>query len=122
MAAFTLNRSSTDPSIFAVVGPDGQAVTMINEFLQSLALRGRSAYTVRSYAHGLAHFFDWLHTAGQSVDDVTPHTIEAYLTMLSTTPKGAPVPPIRARPARCTRSPARPRPPSSGNPERSIIA
>ena len=61
MAAFTLTQSEVDPSIFLVVGPDGMLVSTINEFLLHLSHCGRSAYTLRSYAHGLAHFFGWLH-------------------------------------------------------------
>ena len=84
MAAFTLTQSETDPGIFMVVGPDGQPVSSINEFLLHLSHCGRSAYTLRSYARGLAHFFSWLHTAGQQGDDVTAQAIEAYIALFST--------------------------------------
>jgi integrase/recombinase XerD len=88
MATFTLTQSSQDPSIFLVVGPDGILVSTINEFLLHLSHCGRSAYTLRSYARGLSHFFGWLHTTGQLVDDVTSQTIEAYIAFFSTETKG----------------------------------
>jgi len=92
MAAFTVNRAAKAPDLFVVMGPDGLPVVAINDFLQALAHRGRSAYTLRSYAHGLAHFFEWLHSVGQAVDDVTPQTVEAYIAALSTSPKGGACP------------------------------
>jgi len=49
---------------FQVRGPDGAPFVEINDFLQYLATCGRSAYTPRSYAMRLAHFFGWLRTSG----------------------------------------------------------
>jgi integrase/recombinase XerD len=92
MAAFTLTQSAEDPGIFLVMGPEGMPVPTVNEFLLHLSHCGRSAYTLRSYAHGLAHFFDWLHTSGLHVDDVTPQAVEAYMTFFSTEAKGGACP------------------------------
>lgn len=83
MGAFTPIQSSQSPGLFLVMGPDGAEVTTINEFLLHLAHLGRSAYTLRSYAQGLVHFFDWLHTTGRQIDEVTPQVIEAYITVFS---------------------------------------
>ncbi len=98
MAAFTLTQSEEDLSIFLVVGPDGRPVSTINAFLLHLSHCGRSAYTLRSYARGLAHFFGWLHTTGRQVDDVTPQAVEAYIALFSTETKGGacPVDPHKA--------------------------
>ncbi len=98
MAAFTLTQSEVDPSIFLVVGPDGMLVSTINEFLLHLSHCGRSAYTLRSYARGLAHFFGWLYTSRLDVDDVTTQAVEAYMTFFSTEAKGGacPVDPHKA--------------------------
>ena len=98
MAAFTLTQSLERPSVFLVLGPDGRPVSPINEFLQHLSHCGRSAYTLRSYARGLAHFFGWLHTTGRQVDDVTPQAVEAYIAFFSTESKGGacPVDPHKA--------------------------
>ena len=92
MAAFSLTQSKADPSLFLVVGPDGMPVSTINEFLLHLSHCGRSAYTLRSYARGLAHFFGWLHTTKRNVDDVTSQTIEAYIAFFSTETKGGACP------------------------------
>src|SRR5258708_10900454 len=83
MGAFTPIQSSQPPGLFLVMGPDGTEVTTINEFLLHLVQCGRSAYTLRSYAQGLAHFFDWLHKTGRQADEVTPQVIEAYITAFS---------------------------------------
>jgi integrase/recombinase XerD len=98
MAAFTLTQSEADPSIFLVVGPDGLPASTLNEFLLHLSHCGRSAYTLRSYARGLAHFFGWLHTTGRHVDDVTPQAVEAYIALFSAETKGGacPVDPHKA--------------------------
>ena len=98
MAAFTLTQSEVDPSIFLVVGPDGMLVSTINEFLLHLSHCGRSAYTLRSYARGLAHFFGWLYTSRLDVDDVTTQAVETYMTFFSTEAKGGacPVDPHKA--------------------------
>jgi integrase/recombinase XerD len=92
MAAFTLTQPEENPGIFLVVGPDGMPVPAINEFLLHLSHLGRSAYTLRSYARGLAHFFGWLHTRQQQVDEVTSQTIEAYIAFFSTETKGGACP------------------------------
>jgi integrase/recombinase XerD len=92
MATFTLTQSSQAPSIFLVVGPDGLPVSAINEFLLHLSHCGRSAYTLRSYARGLAHFFGWLHTTGRHVDEVTSQTVETYIAFFSTETKGGACP------------------------------
>lgn len=92
MAAFTLTQSEENPGIFLVVGPEGMPVPAINNFLLHLSHLGRSAYTLRSYAHGLAHFFGWLHTRKQQVDEVTSQTIEAYIAFFSTETKGGACP------------------------------
>jgi integrase/recombinase XerD len=92
MASFTLTQSPQDARVLLVVGPDGIPVSSIDEFLLHLFHCGRSAYTLRSYARGLAHFFGWLHATGKSVDDVTPQTVEAYIAFFSTEPKGGACP------------------------------
>ncbi len=92
MASFTLTQSPQDARVFLVMGPDGIPVSPVNEFLLHLFHCGRSAYTLRSYARGLAHFFSWLHTTGRSVDEVTPQTIEAYIAFFGAEPKGGACP------------------------------
>src|SRR5260370_37616690 len=92
MASFTLTQSPQDARVLLVVGPDGRPVSSIDEFLLHLFQCGRSAYTLRSYARGLAHFFGWLHTTGKSVDHVTPQTVEAYIAFFGTEPNGGACP------------------------------
>src|SRR5260370_26085901 len=92
MASFTPPQSTQDARVWLVVGPDGRPVSSIDEFLLHLFHCGRSAYTLRSYARGLAHFFGWLHTTGKSVDNGTPQTVEAYIAFFSTEPKGGACP------------------------------
>src|SRR5258708_12403874 len=92
MASFTLTESPQDARVLLVVGPDGRPVSSSDEFLLHLFHGRRSAYTLRSYARGLAHFFGRLHATGKRVDDVTPQTVEAYIAFFSTEPKGGACP------------------------------
>jgi hypothetical protein len=57
MPIFTVEKRNGGQPCFQVLGPDGSLATAINEFLAYLATCGRSAYTLRSYVTGLAHFF-----------------------------------------------------------------
>src|SRR5450432_3647021 len=98
MASFPLIQSPQDSGIFLVVGPDGLSISAINEFLLHLSHCGRSAYTIRSYARGLAHFFGWLHTTTRQAQDVTPQVVETYITFFGSEAKGGacPVDPHKA--------------------------
>src|SRR5438477_9819082 len=70
---------SADPYHPRVVGPDDAPVPAINEFLSHLEQCARSAYTVRAYARGLAHFAGWLHEAGVDLDAVTRPVVGQYI-------------------------------------------
>ena len=76
----------------------------IQEFLIYLANCGRSAYTIRSYATGLAHFFGWLQERGTQVDAVTRTIVGHYIGAFGRTPKHRPglVNLPRANPSRKT--------------------
>ncbi len=98
MPAFKVvpQRGGTHP--FSVVGSDGAVVDDIDDFLAHLCASGRSGYTQRSYALGLAHFFDWLHRRDILVDAVTAQAIGRYVEDYRTEAKGGacPVDPHRS--------------------------
>jgi len=48
-------------------------------FLTSLVARGRSSYTLRSYAAGLEHFLAWTAAHGVGLVDVRRATVDAYV-------------------------------------------
>lgn len=48
-------------------------------FLSALASRGRSSYTLRTYALGLAHFFEWLAARAVRLVDVERGDVVAYI-------------------------------------------
>ena len=48
-------------------------------FLASLTARGRSSYTVRTYALGLAHFLEWSSGQGIGLDAVERSDVAAYI-------------------------------------------
>jgi site-specific recombinase XerD len=79
MHTFKVAKVSGSEPCFQVLAPDGIPATAINEFLTYLATCGRSAYTLRSYATGLAHFFTWLLKSKIRADDVTRHVVGQYI-------------------------------------------
>lgn len=97
MTTFTVRHSATHPVSFMLSGPDASLTTAVNAFLADLSQRGRSAYTLRAYALGLADFCAWLHAAGLPLDAVTRQTIDAYLMDFASGVKGGacPVDPAR---------------------------
>jgi integrase/recombinase XerD len=54
----------------------GEAVA----FLEWLVARGRSSYTLRTYALGLEHFFAWLGSQGIVLGDVDRAAVDVYVT------------------------------------------
>ena len=65
---------------YRILDPLGFPATKANEFLEHLEIRGRSPYTLHSYAVGLADFLGWLHQRNIAVDDVTRHVAGQYIT------------------------------------------
>lgn len=59
--------------------PRGHASAEIDHFLDDLVARGRSPYTLRTYAQGLAHFARWLAAQGLDLEEVTRTTIASYI-------------------------------------------
>jgi len=97
MSAFTVASSPAQHPPLEVTGPDGLPVPVITEYLHALDTRGRSVYTQRSYALGLAHFFDWLLQHQIDPDDVTHYLIEQYIEAFAHGAKGGSCPPNRQR-------------------------
>ena len=73
-----------------MLGLDGKLVSEIHAFLMHMTTRGRSAYTLRSYASGLAHFFGWLHDSRTHIDAVTRNTVGQYIASFGHAPKRRP--------------------------------
>src|SRR5664279_1570779 len=90
MPAFRVERVPQGCPAFRVLDPDGKPIMGIQEFLSYLATCGRSAYTLHSYATGLAHFFVWLHESGKQVDEVTRHIAGQYISAFGRAPKSRP--------------------------------
>lgn len=72
---------------YSVIDPLGFPAAKANEFLQYLEIRGRSPYTLHSYAVGLADFLGWLRQANTAIDDVTRHVVGQYIADFGNGPK-----------------------------------
>ncbi|MCU1327520.1 MAG: integrase family protein [Bryobacterales bacterium] len=71
-----------------ILDPLGFSDAGANEFLEHLEIRGRSPYTLHSYAVALADFLGWLHRAEIAINEVTRHVAERYITDFGNGPKG----------------------------------
>lgn len=79
--------SDEGPYVFRILGPDGATLPEVDSFLLHLSRSGRSPYTLRSYALGLAHFCGWLRGRGQPLEHVTKRTIGEYVNDFGRGPK-----------------------------------
>lgn len=64
---------------FGVVDAEGNTQPDVTRYLHSLVLKGMSAYTIRSYAFGLAHFHSWLLAHDLDLLGVVPTDISSYI-------------------------------------------
>src|SRR6266496_2490803 len=79
MDNFTVERIPDANPCFRVLAPDGSPATDINEFLSYLSACGSSAYTLRAYGTGLAHFFSWLSSSNKHINEVTRQIVGEYI-------------------------------------------
>ena len=80
MAIYSVQRETEGfVASFRVCDARGVSVGSCDQFLTELSQRDCSAYTQRSYAIGLAHFFSWLHHAGGDPDHVTRQIVGRYI-------------------------------------------
>jgi integrase/recombinase XerD len=97
MPAFIVSVVPTHHPPVQVTGPDRLPVPPVADYLRFLDARGRSAYTQRSYAFGLAHFFGWLQTSGIDADAVTHQIVGQYIAAFAHGVKDGACPPNPAR-------------------------
>ena len=81
-------QKSVGGASYRIRDPLGLPAKKANEFMEHLEIRGRSPYTLHSYAVGLADFLGWLHQANIALNDVTRHVAGQYITDFSNGPKG----------------------------------
>jgi integrase/recombinase XerD len=74
---FAVRPSDCAPVAFVVEGPDGAVVA--SEFVAWLAERGRSPYTQRTYALGVANFLGWLRGAAVELEAVDGAVVRRYI-------------------------------------------
>ena len=75
-----VRRQAEGPVPFAVLTPKGEPVPEVRDFLAHLVARGRTTYTIRSYALGLADFLSWLEDRGSELGLVDIRVVEAHAT------------------------------------------
>lgn len=79
MGRFSVRRECDGRAAFGVADFEGRAVPDAAAFLRYLAERDRTAYTQRSYALGLAHFFGWLAERDRPLASVDRPAVAAYV-------------------------------------------
>jgi integrase/recombinase XerD len=85
--SFVVQKPANGTS-YRILDPLGFPASKANEFLEHLEIRGRSPYTLHSYAVALADFLGWLRQADIGVDDVTRHVVGRYIHDFGNGPKG----------------------------------
>lgn len=83
-----LVQKPTNGMSYRILDPLGFPSVRANEFLQHLEVRGRSSYTLHSYAVGLADFLGWLLRANIDLDNVTRQVAGQYITDFGKGAKG----------------------------------
>jgi site-specific recombinase XerD len=109
VAGFSVRREVDGPVAFVVIDVNGRPVPELDAFLGDLAERGRSAYTQRAYAFGLADFFGWLEARGVALEAVDRSVASAYVADFRAGAKGGATRVDVGRIGRvdgCTRKPA----------------
>ena len=61
---------------FVVVDADGDIVVPVAKFLRFLEGAGRARNTVKTYAHGLRHYFEFLETLGATYEAAAEHLLD----------------------------------------------
>jgi integrase/recombinase XerD len=79
MSIYSVQRGTEGFTSFRVCDARGVSVGSCDQFLTELNQRDCSAYTQRAYAMGLAHFFSWLHQAGERPEHVTRQIFGNYI-------------------------------------------
>jgi integrase/recombinase XerD len=80
MAIYSVRRETEGfVTSFRVCDARGVSVGSCDQFLTELSQRDCSVYTQQAYAMGLAHFFSWLHHAGEDPDHVTRQIVGSYI-------------------------------------------
>jgi len=85
--AFRVQKPTAGAS-YRILDPLGFPAGAVNDFLEHLEIRGRSSYTLHSYATGLADFLGWLRESDMSIEDVTRHVIGQYIAEFGNGPRG----------------------------------
>jgi integrase/recombinase XerD len=84
MAIYSVRRETEGfVTSFRVCDARGVSVGSCDQFLTELSQRDCSVYTQQAYAMGLAHFFSWLHHAGEDPDHVTRQIVGSYIAEFS---------------------------------------
>jgi integrase/recombinase XerD len=93
MSMFKVVPSFDGLHSFTVLAPDDSPVADVNAYLEHLATCGRSPYTLRAYAQGLADFIAWLHQHQLPLITVSSQHIARYIGEFARSPKRGACPP-----------------------------
>ena len=73
-----VRRQREGPVPYVVLTQDGEPAPEVRDFLAHLVARGRTTYTIQSYARGLADFLSWLEVRGSELGAVDIRVVEAH--------------------------------------------
>ena len=76
------SSTTTGLSRYRLIDVHENEIQSVNEFLDSIALRGLSDETLRTYAYALLSVWKWLRKASLSIDDLTETRLADYIRYL----------------------------------------
>ena len=76
------SSATTGLSRYRLIDVHENEIQSVNEFLDSIALRGLSDETLRTYAYALLSIWKWLRKASLSIDDLTETRLADYIRYL----------------------------------------
>jgi len=89
-------RSPPCVSRYRLIDEKGEEIAEVNGFLDTMALRGLSTPTIRTYAYALLSFWKWMRKAASSIEELTEAHLAAYIRHLREEGKGQKLPAPRS--------------------------
>lgn len=82
--------SSTQGTIWQLIGPDGRPIPDATRLLHAIALRGLASNTLRTYAHDLLCIYRWMHQNALTPDSIRGEDMLNFIDYLCAHPPASP--------------------------------
>jgi site-specific recombinase XerD len=73
------NNTGNGMSRYRLIDNEGNSIEQVNEYLDSLAVRGLSERTIRIYAYDLLNFWKWIIQTKNNLEDINRNLLLEYI-------------------------------------------